>query len=214
MVTGAIIRANLRLKCNTAGRRRLQATESAPAEVPSGWLTSLVLDKCGIIGYNSAVRSDKALRACRVRYARKSSFVFVRSSCLWFLPPSTVEKSRSAKARAGRQMGRWADRCRGIGHQLPTASDGPQAGRWRRAPQRLDSSTYRLQNRGNKARMSMKTKDKVKKSKSQGVEELRSCQVQSQSSPHASALAWKSAANSSIARLLESKIVGTKPECI
>ena len=93
----------------------------------------------------------------------ESPLLFSRS-CLWFLSPSTVEKSRSAKARAGRQMGRWADRCRGIGHPLPTASDGPQAGRWRRAPQRLDSSTYRLQNRGNKARMSMKTKDKYKKS--------------------------------------------------
>jgi len=124
----------------------------------------LILDKCGNIGYNRRVRSDKALRACRVRYARKSSFVFIRSSRLWFLPPSTVEKSR--KARAGRQMGRWADRCRGIGHQLPTASEGPQAGRWRRAAQRLDSSTCRLQNRGNKARMSMKTKDKHKKSRS------------------------------------------------
>jgi hypothetical protein len=42
--------ANLRLKRNTAGWRRPQATESAPAGVPSGWLTSLVLDKSGIIG--------------------------------------------------------------------------------------------------------------------------------------------------------------------
>ena len=62
----------------------------------------------------------------------------------WFLPVVSasnvaVKKSRSAKARAGRQMGRWADRCRGIGHQLPTASDGPQAGRWR-----WHSSTSRL----------------------------------------------------------------------
>ena len=88
---------NLGLKCNTAGWRRLQATESAPAEVPSEWLTYLVLDKSGIIGYNWAVRSNKALRACRVRYARKSSFGFVRSSCLWFLPPSAVEKSRSQR---------------------------------------------------------------------------------------------------------------------
>ena len=61
-------------------------------------------------------------------------------------------------------MGRWADRRRGIGYPLPTASNGPRAGSWRRAPQRLDSSTYRLQNRGNKARMSVKTKDKYKKS--------------------------------------------------
>jgi hypothetical protein len=132
--------------------------------VPSGWLTYFVLDTWGIIGYNHPVRSDKALRACRVRYARKSSFGFARSSCLWFLPPSAVEKSRSGNTRAGRQMGRWADRCRGIGHPLPTASDGPQAGRWRSVPQRLGSSTCRLQNRGNKARMYMKTKDEVKKS--------------------------------------------------
>jgi hypothetical protein len=61
-------------------------------------------------------------------------------------------------------MGRWADRGRGIGHPLPTASEGLQAGRWRRAHHRLDSTTYRLQNRRNKARMSMKTKDKYKKS--------------------------------------------------
>ena len=124
----------------------------------------MVLDKWGIIGYNSAVRSDKALRACRVRYAGKYSQEVEESRS------RRVKESRSAKARAGRQMGRWADRCRGIGHQLPTASDGPQAGRWRRAPQRLDSSTYRLQNRGNKARMSMKTNSReVEKSRSRGV---------------------------------------------
>jgi hypothetical protein len=157
---------NLRLKCSTAGRRRLQATDSAPSEVSSEWLTQFVLDKWYIISYNCAVSSGKALRACRVHYARKSSFVSLRGSCLWFLPQSTVEKSRSAKARAGRQMGRWADRCRGIGHPLPTARDGPQAGRWRKAPQRLDSPTCRGQNRGNKARMFMKTKDKVKMSRS------------------------------------------------
>jgi hypothetical protein len=132
--------------------------------VPSGQLTLLVLDNSGIIGYNRAVRLDKALRACRVRYARKSSFAFVRSSCLWFLPPTEVKKSRSAKARAGRQMGRWADRCRGIGHPLPTASDGPQAGRWRRHPSVSNPELNRIQNRGNKARMYMKTKDKHKKS--------------------------------------------------
>jgi len=67
-------------------------------------------------------------------------------------------------------MGRWADRCRGIGHPLPTARDGPQAGRWRRAPQPLDSSTYRPQNQGNKARMSMKTNSRgAEESRSRGV---------------------------------------------
>jgi hypothetical protein len=30
----------------------LQAAESAPAEVPSEWLTLLALDSGGIIGYN------------------------------------------------------------------------------------------------------------------------------------------------------------------
>ena len=60
--------------------------------------------------YSRQVRLDKALRACRVRYARKSSFVFVRSSCLWFPPQSAVKKSRSAKARAGRQVGRSLSR--------------------------------------------------------------------------------------------------------
>ena len=159
------------------------AEEFAPAGVPSGWLTSLVPDKWSLIGYNSAARSDKALRACRVRYARTSSSVFVRNACLWFLPRSAVEKSRSARARAGRQMGRWADRCRGIGHPLPTASDGPQAGRRQRAPQRLDSSTYRLQNRGNKARMSMKTKDKYKKSLSRAVPLIRRMPTKSRSIP-------------------------------
>jgi hypothetical protein len=106
------------------------------------------------------------VRPCRIGYAP----FFVIGSCLWFLPPSAVEKSRSAKARAGRQMGRWADRCRGIGHQLPTASEGPQAGRRHRGPQRLDCPTPRLQNRGNKARMSMKTNSReVEKSRSRGV---------------------------------------------
>jgi hypothetical protein len=90
-------------------------------------------------------------------------------SCLWLLPPSTVKKSRSAKARAGRQMGRWADRCRGVGHQLPTASAGRRPGRRRLTPRPPGSSTYRRQNRGNKARMSMKTKDKYKKSLSPTV---------------------------------------------
>jgi hypothetical protein len=147
---------------SSAGRKRVPDTLH---KVPSEWLTPYVLDNRGIIGYNSLVRSDKALRACRVCHARKSSFVFLRSSCLWFLLPIAVKKSRSTSARAGSQMGRWADRCRGIGHPLPTASDGPQAGRWRRAPQRLDSSTYRPQNRGNKARMLMKTKEEVNKSR-------------------------------------------------
>ena len=47
------------------------------------------------------------------------------------------------------------------GKPEPTATvqRGAQAGRWRRDRQRLDSSTCRLQNRGNKARMSMKTKE-------------------------------------------------------
>ena len=59
-------------------------------------------------------------------------------------------------------------RSRGVGDPKPTSTvaRGPHAGRWRRALQRLDSSTYRLQNRGNKARMFMKTKNKVKKSSS------------------------------------------------
>jgi hypothetical protein len=64
----------------------LQATDPAATEVPSGWLTSLVLDKWGIIGHNYGVRSDKALRACRVRFARKSSFVFA------FLPVVSASK--------------------------------------------------------------------------------------------------------------------------
>jgi len=54
---------------------------------------------------------------------------------------------------------------RGAGDPEPTATvaRGPEAGSWRRAHQRLDSSTSRLQNQGNKARMSMKTKDEYKK---------------------------------------------------
>ena len=113
----------------------------------------MVLDTGGIIGWNYPVRSGKALRACRVRYARKSSLVFIRGSCLWFLPPSAVEKSRSQRVEE-------------LGDPEPTAAiaRGPQARRWRRVPRRLDSSTYRLQNRGNKARMYMKTKHKYKKS--------------------------------------------------
>ena len=75
-------------------------------------------------------------------------------------------QSRSRGVQKQGQVGGWADRGRGIGHPLPTASDGPQAGRWQRGPQRLDSSTYRPQNQGNKARMSMKTKEEVKKSRS------------------------------------------------
>ena len=46
-----------------------------------------------------------------------------------------------------------------------TVARGPQSGRWRRDPQHLDSSICRLQIRRNKARMSMKTKDEVKKSR-------------------------------------------------
>ena len=75
-------------------------------------------------------------------------------------------QSRSRGVQKQGQVGGWADRGRGIGHPLPTASDGPQAGRWRKAPQRLDSPTCRGQNQGNKARMSMKTKEEVKKSRS------------------------------------------------
>ncbi len=45
---------------------------------------------------------------------------------------------------------------------LPSGHAGQ---RTRTALRLLDSATYRLQNRGNKARMSMKTKDKVKMSR-------------------------------------------------
>ena len=68
-----------------------------------------------------------------------------------------------------KSKGRWADRCRGIGHQLPTASDGPQAGRWRLTSRLQGSSTCRSQIGGNKARMSMKAKDKYKMSLSCAV---------------------------------------------
>jgi hypothetical protein len=58
---------------------------------------------------------------------------------------------------------------RGVVDPEPTATvvRGPLFRRCWRVPQRLDSSTYRLRNRGNKARMSMKTN-------SRGVEEPRS----------------------------------------
>ena len=80
---------------------RLRIENSAPAEVPSGWLTPLALDDGGIIGYNRRVRLGKALRACRVRYARKSSSVFVCSSSLWF-PPFVESRSRGVKlSRSG-----------------------------------------------------------------------------------------------------------------
>ncbi len=46
---------------------------------------------------------------------------------------------------------------------------GPQAGSRRLTPRLLDSSTSRPQIRENKARMSMKTKDKYKKSLSRTV---------------------------------------------
>jgi hypothetical protein len=83
------------------GLRRLRIENSAPAEVPSGWLTPLALDDGGIIGYNRRVRLGKALRACRVRYARKSSSVFVCSSSLWF-PPFVESRSRGVKlSRSG-----------------------------------------------------------------------------------------------------------------
>jgi hypothetical protein len=109
----------------------------------------------------------QAVRACQ--YAMPESPLLVSSvvpACGFCL--QVQSRSRGVKKQG--QVGRWADRGRGIGHQLPTASDGPQAGRWRRVPQRLDSTTYRLQNRGNKARMSMKTNSReVEKSRSRGV---------------------------------------------
>jgi hypothetical protein len=63
-----------------------------------------------------------------------------------------------------RSRGVKESRSPGVGCQKPTARFGPQAGRRRVTPRRLECSTSRLQNRGNKARMSMKTKDKYKKS--------------------------------------------------
>jgi len=99
---------------------RLQATDPAPAEVPSGWLTPSVLDNSSIVGYNYPVRSDRALGACRVRYARKSYFVFVRTSCLWFLPPSAVEKSRSAGPKADLDR-RARAACRKVAEGSPTS---------------------------------------------------------------------------------------------
>ena len=50
-------------------------------------LTPSVLDTSGIVGYNRTVRSDKALRACRVRHARKSSFLVFA-----FLPVVSASK--------------------------------------------------------------------------------------------------------------------------
>jgi len=62
----------------------------------------------------------KALRACRECYARKSSFVFVCSPCLWFLPPSTVEKSRSAGPKADLDR-RARAACRKVAEGSPTS---------------------------------------------------------------------------------------------
>ncbi len=105
--------ASLRYKTRDQG-----ATESAPAEVPSERLTPLALDKTGIIGHHEVVGLAEALTTCRVRYARKPSFVFVCSSCLWFLPPIAVEESKS----------------RGVGYTEPTATVArcrmPEAGGW------------------------------------------------------------------------------------
>jgi hypothetical protein len=80
-----------------------EADTYAPAEAPSERLTDIVLAIWDIIGYNSAVRSAKPLRTCRVRYARKSSFAFIRSSCLRFVRPNAVKKSRSCEAESGSQ---------------------------------------------------------------------------------------------------------------
>ena len=167
--------------------------------MPSEWLTRSVLDNSGIIGYNHPARSEKALRACRVRYARKSSFVFVRSSCLWFLPQSAVEKSRSQR------VGKWE-----IPEPTATVGCRPQAGRWRRVPQHLGSSTWRLQNRRNKARMFMKTKGKHKKSLNRTVPDQ---------TPTARPQGRRSDGDGRLSEFLTPphvvrKIEGTKPECI
>ena len=56
-----------------------------------------------------------------------------------------------------------------VSDQTPTTGLWPQAGTRRPTPPLLGSSTCRPQNRGNKARMSMKTKDKYKNSLSRTV---------------------------------------------
>ena len=72
------------------------------------------LDKRDDIGYSYSVGLGRR-SSLPVRYARKSSFVFVRSSCLWFLPQSTVEKSRSQRVEE-------------LGSQPSTPSFGLQLG--------------------------------------------------------------------------------------
>ena len=54
-------------------------------------------------------------------------------------------------------------RSRRVQNQRPAATlaHRPKSGRRRTVPRRLESTTHRHQNRGNKARMSMKTKDEV-----------------------------------------------------
>ena len=95
----------------------------------------------------------QGVRPCRIGYA--SSFVFVCSSCLWFQPPAQSRSRGVTESRSGRPRADRDRRARATGRKLAEGSP--------------TSRTYRLQNRENKARMSMKTKDKYKKSLSRTV---------------------------------------------
>jgi hypothetical protein len=177
-------------------------------------------------------------------------------SCLWFLPPSTVEKSRSQRAEESRSGRPRADRdrcARAAGRKvaegsltsrllsLSTARSREQSenvyenkGQVQKslvaqtagsavcgfsmiAVAGRGSQTRRSalhQNRGNKARMSMKTKDEVKKLRSRGVEELRGRRQEPTQSPSHGLRNAGWLLNSSTARLLNYNIEGTKRECL
>ena len=71
----------------------------------------------------------------------------------------------------------------GSRNQPATPCFGPQAGRRRLASRLLDPSTLRLRNSTNEPGMSMKTKDKVKKSRSRRVKESTSREPRADRSP-------------------------------
>ena len=175
---------------------------------------------------------------CRTGHARKSSFVFIRSPCLWFLLTNAVKKSRSQRVKEWETQSRPRPSRAG---RVPEGGGGPPTSRllncstakvgeqsenvYENKESSVRSCAFRSAMRlshpdpegrrydeivRNKARMSMKTKEEVKKSRSQGVEESGGRRQASTQSPSRSPERRGWLLDSSTSRLFDSQNRGNK----
>ncbi len=149
----------------------------------------------------------------------------VSSECQYVTPLTNRHPLRNLKSRNKARMsmktkedvknsrGQEVEESRGV-KQEPAETPQPQSGLRRAASQLLDFPTLRHRYRRNKARMSMKTKEEVKKSRGQEVEESRGAKQEPTGAPTAVGVAVDRLLDSSTSRLFDTVIGGTKRECL